>query len=1588
MRNEHRIAIVGIGLRYPDATSPGELWENVLSGRLPFRACQDGNAEQADHSAADRIGGLALDIVSMALADAGFRDGDGLPKTTTSVVLGNSGGTNATGACHAAIAGAICAHFDLGGGGFTVGTGCAATLLPVVAAAASLADHDVDVAIAGGIGLCVDTAGRFDGSGLLVLMREDDALARGRRIYATITGWGVSSDGRDGTNGHRLALARAYQRAGYGIDTVSYFEGHDTPVIDALSLARDPDVRPAALGTTGTETGIVNLVRAVLAVHHQVIPPSAGHHEPDLSTAGLYVPRDAALWPADRPVRVGVSARGIGGINTHLAIEEPPGRQHARGLAKRTVALTAGRQDAELLLLDAPDRTALRHKVARLVAFTPQLAGAELTDLAGILATELAGQPVRAAIVATGPDDAHHKLTRLRDALDAGQDITDDGTFLGHAGMPARIAYLFPGDGTDGVVGAIQRRFALADNIVRLAGGPGCAGRPPTWTPLPDSASPCVVAGSLAATRVLRALGVDADIAVGRGLGELTALTWGGALGGGELLRLSAGTVADQLATATIAPLTRTVVSTATGHPLTADADLRALALNHLSGAAANHTEEALTNAVAGVQLAVEVGPGNTLTDLVRRISPGTRVLSVDTESQSLVPLLRVIGAAHALGATVDTTVLLAGRVIRPLPQYLEPEPQQAKTEAGEVPGIEPWVAPFAVDYVRTAEPPQLAYTPEPGTWKVFAPPGHPLGDPLCAALTAAEIGDGVLLCLPDSGEDHIPLILDAGRAAAAPPGRRFVIVQHRLGAAALARTLHLAAPSVATTVVGLADPAPGDPGQVAAAVRRVVADVVATTGFIEVRYDADGNRTVPMLRAVPRQAGVIVSSPLGDNDVLLATGGGRGISAECALAVAQDSGAQVALLGRADPATDPDLAANLARLTHAGVRHRYERVDVTSPQEVAAAMTRIEADLGTVTAILHGAAAQEPSTATDLASFQRAVAPKVLGLRAVLDAVAADRIKLLVTFGSIEGRAGLRGAPQHVLADDWTSELTVQFGREHPRTRAITVAWSVWSGAVTGRRRDLADALQREGVTPIPTDGALAVLRRILADPSAGPEILVSGRVPTLARSPVLPRTRFVDRVLVHYPGVELVTETDLSEDTDPYLGDHELTFPVALGMEAMVQVAAAVAGMSGPPLLENVEFGEPLAVPAGESTTIRLAALVRDTETVDVVVRSARTGFATDHIRARLRHPRPAVPVRRPESRVSLPAVPLDPITELYGGILFQGKRFQRLLAYRRVTATRVVAEVGTTSQAPWFAPALPQELLTADPGTRDAVLQALQASVPDATLVPVGVARLYLSADQDSEYVVVDARERNQDGDIHYYDVDVLDPTGTVVERWEGLTLRAVQNQSGPWVPALVGPHIERTLRTMLGGHRTVVVEPDPVPPVPAEQADPRAAVDLAAGRAFGHPVRLRYGPDGRPEAVGANVSAAHDAGMTLLVTGRERLGCDIATVLDRSPAEQAGLLGEHVGLRDRLIAETGEPATVATARVLGALASLRTTGAASLALTTLAPTMDRGGPDGWVLLRTGDGVVATWVTTINDRPDPVVFAVLSGEERCHG
>ena len=151
------------------------------------------------------------------------------------------------------IAGRICNHFDLKGGGYTVDGACASSLLAVANACSALTSGDIDVALAGGVDLSLDpfeltgfakigalapdemrvfdqrSAGFWpgEGCGFVTLMRHADALAQGHRVYAVIRGWGISSDGsggitRPGADGQLEALRRAYRRAGFGFDTVMY----------------------------------------------------------------------------------------------------------------------------------------------------------------------------------------------------------------------------------------------------------------------------------------------------------------------------------------------------------------------------------------------------------------------------------------------------------------------------------------------------------------------------------------------------------------------------------------------------------------------------------------------------------------------------------------------------------------------------------------------------------------------------------------------------------------------------------------------------------------------------------------------------------------------------------------------------------------------------------------------------------------------------------------------------------------------------------------------------------------------------------------------------------------------------------------------------------------------------------------------------------------------------------------------------------------------------------------------------------------------------------------------------------------------
>jgi enediyne polyketide synthase len=413
------------------------------------------------------------------------------------------------------IAGRICNYFNLKGGGYTVDGACASSLLATITACSALINGDIDVALAGGVDLSIDpfeiigfakTAALAsadmrvydvhsdgflpgEGCGFVTLMRYDDAIARQCRIYAIIRGWGISSDGSGGitrpeVEGQTLALTRAYKRAGVAIDSVTYFEGHgtgtrvgDTTELQTLSRARrqaNASAPSAAIGSvkanighTKAAAGIAGLIKATMALHTQVLPPTTGttdpHPELQSELAPLHILRSGTLWPADAPLRAAVNAMGFGGINTHVILENDTNHRRSALTAKEKLLLSSS-QDAELILIREQSIEDALNLIERLLGFSARLSKAEITDLAVHLGTHLHAGDVRAALIVKNAQELTTRLERLKDLLLRGETTFSDAQatlFLGCGTHIPRIGFLFTGQGAPiyPTGGLILRRF-------------------------------------------------------------------------------------------------------------------------------------------------------------------------------------------------------------------------------------------------------------------------------------------------------------------------------------------------------------------------------------------------------------------------------------------------------------------------------------------------------------------------------------------------------------------------------------------------------------------------------------------------------------------------------------------------------------------------------------------------------------------------------------------------------------------------------------------------------------------------------------------------------------------------------------------------------------------------------------------------------------------------------------------------------------------------------------------------------------------------------------------------------------------------
>jgi enediyne polyketide synthase len=879
--------------------------------------------------------------------------------------------------------------------------------------------------------------------------------------------------------------------------------------------------------------------------------------------------------------------------------------------------------------------------------------------------------------------------------------------------------------------------------------------------------------------------------------------------------------------------------------------------------------------------------------------------LLTDLHLNSIIVGQIVAAASHRLGIPApiaptqyaDARISEMAQALEEIAQCGVDQPRPGLERAP--PGVGPWLRCFRVDFVeKPLMPPGASRVSE--AWRVF---GNERIEVFRSAFARAP-GDGVAVVLPADPDPHqARFLLAAGQEALkSGEGSRFVVVEQGGGGGAFARTLHLEAPDITCCVVSV-------PVEHAHSPQWAVAEAVSANGYVEAHYDRAGVRRAAVLKLLRRDDAPASKDRLTADDVLLVTGGGKGIAAECALGLARATGVRLALMGRSNPDSDPDLTANLKRLYAAGVAFRYYSGDVSDAESVRRCVQQAEAELGPVTAVMHAAGVNVPRLigALDAEALDRTLLPKLAGLENLLSALDPHRLRLLVTFGSLIARTGLPGEADYGLANEWLRVIVERWRDQHPSCRCLHVDWSVWAANGMGERLGRMDLLTQYGIMPIRVEDGVGMLCELVQRDLPETSIVVAGRLgdpPTLARDTVeLPFLRFLEKVRAYTRGVELLVEAELSIDSDPYLGDHvfsgERIMPGVLGLEAMAQVATSLLETDTPPCFEDVIFDRPVVVREGKPVVIRIAALITRPGYCRVVLRSSETAFAVDHFRATCtcgeRQFEQAEWTNAPKEHL-----PLDPSRDLYGRILFHSGRFRRLAGYHHLRARTCIAEIRAADTENWFWKYLPPELMLGDPGARDAAIHAIQACIPQTTLLPTGVDRIVTSRLPASAALCVRAQERDRVDNAFIYDVDIVDADGRVIEQWRGLRLQPVgkAQAAGGLAAPLLGPYLERRVQEAIPCWRAAIV------------VDESEESELAMRRAIGSKETILRRADGKPEIAGGawSVSATHCGALLLAVGGCDPVCCDAEEVIGRTQRVWRDLLGsERYAIAEWIAAE---------------------------------------------------------------------------------
>ena len=356
---------------------------------------------------------------------------------------------------------------NLNGPSMVIDTACSSSLVALHLACQAIKSGDCDQAIAGGIKLHLlplddeslktgmeSSDGRTrtfdnasDGTGMgegavAVFLKPLGKAKKGRDpIYAVIKGSAINQDGNSmgitapNPDAQTKVIVNAWKNAGIDPETISYIEVHGTgtklgdPIeIKGLRGAFENYTQRrqfCALSSVKSNighlyecAGLVNLVKAVMAIKNKAIPPSIHFDRPnrgiDFGNSPVYPNTRIRKWEPDTlPRRCGVSSFGLSGTNCHVVLEE----YNEEGLSEGFTVTNKTDKELYVFTLSAKSLYSLQMLMEKYSEYLESEINAQLEDICFTANTGRGHYSLRLAFIVTGKNDLKNRLGALRNVI-------------------------------------------------------------------------------------------------------------------------------------------------------------------------------------------------------------------------------------------------------------------------------------------------------------------------------------------------------------------------------------------------------------------------------------------------------------------------------------------------------------------------------------------------------------------------------------------------------------------------------------------------------------------------------------------------------------------------------------------------------------------------------------------------------------------------------------------------------------------------------------------------------------------------------------------------------------------------------------------------------------------------------------------------------------------------------------------------------------------------------------------------------------------------------------------------------------------